>query len=54
MHPAARMEHYLTEGPRQSLGNTCRMPVIPANLNGLVVCESRLGGLLKSYRRNAA
>jgi len=47
--------HYHQERPHQSLGNrplshTSDPPVLPLEA-GAVVCEERLGGLLKHYRR---
>ena len=49
------MEHYHRERPHQGLGGERIEPKIAsaANCDGEIVCERRLGGLLKSYRRAA-
>ncbi|MFT5051898.1 MAG: putative transposase [Chlamydiales bacterium] len=45
------IEHYHTERAHQGLGN-CHIE--PSSVGeGAVVCDERLGGLLKSYRRAA-
>jgi hypothetical protein len=53
------VEHFNTERPHQSLGNRPlpdlgqpEPPVLPFPESG-VVCEKRLGGLLRHYRRAA-
>ena len=46
------MEHYHTERPHQGIGNTIITP-LPQSKDGKIVCQERLGGLLKSYRRAA-
>jgi transposase InsO family protein len=48
-------EHYNTERPHKSL-NYCRPvePDDPPTMEGVVKCHERLGGLLKSYYREAA
>jgi transposase InsO family protein len=53
------VEHYNLERPHQSLGNRPlpeagepEPPILPFPESG-VVCEQRLGGLLKHYRRAA-
>ena len=46
------MEHYHTERPHQGIGNTIIEP-LPQPKEGKIVCQERLGGLLKSYRRAA-
>ena len=45
------MEHYHTERPHQGIGNNIIEP--PPVGDGKIVCQERLGGLLKSYRRAA-
>jgi len=45
------MEHYHTERPHQGIGNEIIEP--PPQGEGEIVCQERLGGLLKSYRRAA-
>ena len=45
------MEHYHTERPHQGIGNNIIEP--PPVGQGKIVCQERLGGLLKSYRRVA-
>ena len=45
------MEHYHTERPHQGIGNEIIEP--PPQSEGEIVCQERLGGLLKSYRRAA-
>ena len=45
------MEHYHTERPHQGIGNEIIEP--PPQGEGKIVCQERLGGLLKSYRRAA-
>ena len=52
--------YYNEERPHQSLGNRPipaadeESPVLPIPKPDEVVCEERLGGLLKLYRRKAA
>jgi putative transposase len=46
------MEHYHTERPHQGIDNTIITP-LPQPKDGKIVCQERLGGLLKSYRRAA-
>ena len=46
------MEHYHTERPHQGIGNNIIEP-LPQPKDGKIVCQERLGGLLKSYRRAA-
>ena len=46
------MEHYHTERPHQGIGNNIITP-LPQPKDGKIVCQERLGGLLKSYRRAA-
>lgn len=46
------MEHYHTERPHQGIGNNIIEPP-PMIEDGEIVCQERLGGLLKSYRRAA-
>jgi len=43
------MEHYHTEQSQQGIGNGIMEPLPQGE--GEVVCQERLGGLLKSYRR---
>ena len=45
------MEHYHTERPHQGIGNNIIAP-LPQGA-GKIICQERLGGLLKSYRRAA-
>ena len=48
-------EHYNTERPHQGVGNRpLTEPVEPPPKEGIVQCRERLGGLLKSYYREAA
>jgi hypothetical protein len=46
------LEHYHTERPHQGIGNNIIEPP-PMVGQGKIVCQKRLGGLLKSYRRAA-
>ena len=46
------IEHYHTERPHQGIGNNIIEPQ-PQPKDGEIVCQERLGGLLKSYRRAA-
>jgi putative transposase len=51
------VEHYHTERPHQGLGNrvvTDDTPPAPPNSNDIMLCRTRLGGLLKHYHRAAA
>jgi len=45
------LEHYHKERPHQSLDNEIIEP--PPQGNGEIICQERLGGLLKFYRRAA-
>ncbi|PVX27043.1 MAG: hypothetical protein CW716_04340 [Candidatus Bathyarchaeum sp.] len=45
------MEHYHTERPHQGIDNEIIEP--PPQGKGEIICQERLGGLLKSYRRVA-
>jgi hypothetical protein len=46
------LEHYHTERPHQEVGNMVLDPLFePAELNGNVVSDEQLGGLIRSYRR---
>jgi len=45
------MQHCHTERPHQGIGNEIMEP--PPQGEGEIVCQERLGGLLKSYRRVA-
>ena len=45
------MEHYHTERPHQGIDNEIIEP--PPQGEGEILCQERLGGLLKSYRRAA-
>jgi hypothetical protein len=48
-------EHYNTERPHKSLDYRRPIePEEPPTLEGVVKCHQRLGGLLKSYYRDAA
>jgi hypothetical protein len=48
-------EHYNRERPHKSLGYRRPIePEKPPTLEGAVKCRERLGGLLKSYFREAA
>ena len=46
------VEHYHTERAHQGLGNE-RIERVGAVGDGAVICDERLGGLLKCYRRAA-
>ena len=46
--------HYLTERPHRVLGHRVVEPETPMPREGLVLCRERLGGLLKTYYRQAA
>ncbi len=48
------VEHYLTERPHSGLGNVRITDPKPDDGDGAVLCRERLGGLLKSYYREAA
>ena len=49
------VEHYNTERPHQGIGNRLITgPLGPLPRDGPVLCRERLGGLLKSYYREAA
>ncbi len=45
------MQHYHTERPHQGIGNNIIAPLPQGE--GKIVCQERLGGLLKSYMRDA-
>ncbi len=51
------VEHYHTERPHQGLGNKVIVAgvaeTLPITSSDQVLCESRLGGMLKTYRRAA-
>ena len=47
------VEHYHTERPHQALGNAPPLTIIGES-DGEIVCQERLGGLLKHWTRNAA
>jgi len=44
--------HYNTERPHQGVGNVPLGPWEPTT-EGQIVCDQRLGGILKSFRRAA-
>jgi hypothetical protein len=46
--------HYLTERPHRVLGHQVVEPADPMPREGPVLCRERLGGLLKTYYREAA
>ena len=46
--------HYLTERPHKVLGRRIVEPETPMPAEGEVLCRERLGGLLKTYYRQAA
>ena len=48
------IDHYLTERPHRGLGNVRITDSEPDTRDGPVLCRERLGGLLKSYYRQAA
>jgi len=49
------VEHYNTDRPHQGIGNRrINEPTAPPPQDGPVLCRERLGGLLKSYYREAA
>ncbi len=47
-------EHYNTERPHQGIGNNTITPWKHSNNTGEIICDERLGGLLQSFRREAA
>ncbi len=47
------VEHYHYECPHQGLENKPIMPTAPTALAGKICCDTRLGGLLRHYRRAA-
>ena len=47
------VEHYHHERPHQGLGNKPIMPTAPPVITGKIYCDTRLGGLLRHYRRAA-
>ena len=48
------LEHYHKERPHQGLDNKLVLKLKPPSKpTGDIVCDERLGGLLKSYRRAA-
>lgn len=50
----AYIEHYNRDRPHQGLGNELLTPsTSPTNMNGKIVCDQQLGGLIRSYRRAA-
>lgn len=49
---ATYIEHYKTGRPRQEIGNVVIVSREAAT-EGEIVCDERLGGLLKSFRRAA-
>ena len=48
------VEHYLTERPHRVLGHRVIEREAPMPSEGPVLCRERLGGLLKTYYREAA
>lgn len=49
------VEHYNNERPHQGIGNRLiNEPAEPPPRDGPVQCRKRLGGLMRSYRREAA
>ena len=49
------LAHYHTERPHQGIGNRLIIPrAHPPPRSGKIVCRTRLGGVLKSYKRVAA
>ena len=48
------VEHFLRERPHRVLGRTIIEPDEPMPAEGPVHCRQRLGGLLKTYYREAA
>ena len=48
------VEHYHAERPHQGKGNIILFPSNPAGKAGPVLCNQRLGGLLKFYYCHAA
>ena len=51
---SSHVEHYHLERPHQGLGNqVIDNSRLATNTDNKVVCDERLGGLLKSYRRSA-
>lgn len=51
---AVFLEHYHEERPHQGVGNERRIKLEhPPPNEGEIVVDKRLGGLLKSYRRDA-
>jgi putative transposase len=48
------MEHFLRERPHRVLGRRIIEPETPKPADGEVLCRERLGGLLKTYYRQAA
>jgi len=48
------MSHYLRERPHRVLGRRIIEPETPMPIEGPVLCRERLGGLLKTYYRQAA
>ncbi len=47
-------KHYNTERPHQGIGNETITPWEHTGNTGKIICDERLGGLLKSFRREAA
>jgi len=51
----AYVQHYNHDRPHQGIGNVVLDPTFkPAELEGKVICDQQLGGLIRSYRRAAA
>ena len=49
------VEHFNLERPHKGLGHRRPVePITPSCRDGPIVCRERLGGLLKSYQRDAA
>ena len=48
------LDHYHRERPHQGLGNMPLSQSPPASGAGEIICQERLGGLLKHYERAAA
>lgn len=51
----AYVKHYNQDRPHQGVGNVVLGPSFePAETNGEIVCDEQLGGIIRSYRRDAA
>jgi hypothetical protein len=51
------IEHHQTERPHQKIGNVIPFPdqrIINLQRDGPIVCQEKIGGLLRSYHRKAA